>query len=132
MSINKIQIFESTNPLPSDNAILLSISDNAESNCTILPGHDGFSSLVDLKISRAVDVSAVLGDLLSSFDFDMVEYVLMIKSQSRHVCASDVAFLLSALYPGVPIETELCESVSGFVVNNRPICTKPVQEHTYV
>lgn len=124
MSITKIRICDAAATPSSADTILLSITDAEKSNCRITPMIDGLAARIDLEITRADDVSSVIGDLLSSFDFDSTEYVLLLKSRSAHIRSSDVAFLLSALFPGTPMESDghdgQCE-IAGFILNIRPI-----------
>lgn len=102
-------------------SILLSIVDGRDSHCDIKYNRQGYAAVIDLRITRAQDVSAVAMDLLSSFDFASTEHVLVVRSCSRHVDGMEVAYLLSALFPDAPIADESGRLISGFVVKASPV-----------
>lgn len=120
MSITSIQLCSKSAQVHDQNSILLSIVDAEKANCSLSCGDD-MPALIRIEITHALDVTYVLGDLLSSFDFDSIEYTLHVRSESTLISSNDVGFLLTALYPGVPVLSPESRNVLGFILHTREI-----------
>lgn len=122
MSINKILVCEDFEVSPASNIVLLSITDAVgRSYCSVNCHQEGYAAVIRLEVTRAMDVTAVIYDLLAGFDFDSKVYILAVRSPSQYISAMDVGFLLSALLPAAKIETDHARAIDGFAVHAEPV-----------
>ena len=124
MAIEKLCAYGTSKPQPSADVALIRLTNPVDGLQPVEVHHglDGFHSVTIIRAGGGGDIAAVMHERLSSLDFESQnDLTVSIISDCHTVSAFDAIFIAHIDFPGVPMETQNGDKITGFKTRVRPI-----------